>query len=475
MRPSVFYLYNDRAKSDAKLCRDLEAWLYTLYRDERQTTLWHKVSPGAEVHKAQLERMQEADVILVLLTADFLSNDDCYRLAVAALSERERDAIVIPILLRPIADFSGLPLGDLQPLPRNGVPISKWRDKDDAWNHICKEIHSVLEQSAFRSTKRSILGPAAVVAQYRLIRRLASSGGSDVFEAEHSIIGRRVAIKIAKPYVNTSTATATMRREVKGLEAAAHPGVVALHDAGFLSDRSPYIVMELIDGEPISRTVFVSESQPPLWRPLLVAAAQVARTAFALHARGIVHCDLKPTNVLVVRRDGAARRRFDSTIIDFGASRLLHSAPTEDYAELLVGTPAYMSPEQASGQTGITNKTDVFTFGVLLFELFTGQLPFHASSLFEMMRQRVTGLAPTVGSVEPRVPPVLQDLVNGMLARHAVDRPTMAEVEEHLQFSLQACGDNFMPQIVHEERDAVHSLTTVTRDRMSLDFGNGSA
>lgn len=469
MRPRVFYLYNERSKSDAKLCQNLEAWMYSLYRDERQTTRWHRVPPGADLHLEQLQRMQEADVILLLLTAEFLSDDECHQFTLAALSERERAAIVIPILLRPIADSSMALLGGLQLLPRNGVPISKWRSKDDAWQHICGEIRSVLERSTLRSVRRPHHDAGTSFGQYRLVGRLASSGNSDVFEAEHSVIGRRAAVKVARPHVDADFALQTMRREVRALEAAIHPGVVALYDAGSLPEGLPYIAMEFIDGTPISRTAFVSGPHPPPWRQVLTAARQIAQTVSALHSRGLFHCDLKPTNVLLVRRDGLTRHRFDTAIIDFGTARIRDAVSVEQQERAFIGTPGYMAPEQMTSPETIDGKADVYAFGVLLFELFTGQLPFCEFSPPDMLRQRVAEPARALASLEPNIDTELQQLVGGMLSMRASSRPTMSEVAEALRVSLQTCGDSLMTPIAEDVIDGDHAMSNGNRPMLDLD------
>lgn len=440
MRPSIFYLYNESSKSDAKLCQELESWLYALYRDERQTSRWHKVLPGGELQVARLRSMQEADLILLLLSADFLSTNDCFEQTLAALRERERDAVVIPILLRPVATTETLPLGQLQVLPRNGVPVIRWRRRDDAWEHICKEIRTVLEHSTLRSVRRSERNKTAVVGSYRIIRTLAY-GFASVYEAEHTIFDRRAAIKIIRHLDGLDHAARAMRWEANALAAATHPGVVALYDAGVLSDGAPYIIMELLRGEPLSRSVFASSTETSPSNALLSTLCQVARTLSELHSRGIIHCDLKPQNIIIRTEDGLGARRFDAALIDFGAAELRSVASASERFEkdLLVGTPAYISPEQITDRSAITDRTDVYNFGVVLFELFSGRLPFTGFSAMDVIRRRLGEKTPSLASVLPEVPPMLGQVVDSMLVANPPDRPCMTDVVDALRRVLENC------------------------------------
>lgn len=454
VRPSIFYLFNEESSSDAKLCQELETRLYALYRDDRQTSRWHKVLPGGEIRLERLQRMQEADVILLLLSPDFLGSDDCHERALSAVEERDRGAVVIPVLLRPVASTESLPLDHLQVLPRNKRPVIKWRHRDEAWKHVCEEIRSVVDQSTLRSARNAKHEPGTLVGNYRLVQRIATGGGSIVHEAEHLHFSRRAAIKIARPLGGMERAAAIMRCEADSLAAAAHPGVTGLYDAGFLADGTPYIVMELVRGEDLLSYARRSGVGSPSTARAMAIGRQVAETMSALHGRGIIHCDLKPGNIILRDRDRPRGGHIDPVLIDFGMARLRSASSSMKHRELdedgIVGTPAYMSPEQVLSPDDVTERSDVYSLGVVLFEMLSGRLPFVRASMaglfFQLLRQQPP--PPPLSSLEPSVPPAVERLVGRMLSEEPQDRPTMREVDdtlhevlEHRSVSVDPFGD----------------------------------
>ena len=431
IRPSVYYLYNEAATSDVKLCHELESWIYGLYRDERQTTRWHQVLPGGELRVERLRRMQEADVILVLLSADFLGLDDCHERALAALAERGRGAVVIPILLRPIAAAHGLPIGEIQPLPRNGVPISRWSERDDAWQHVCDEITAILEKAPPRRASPLQDEERSTIGQYRLLDLLGAGGVSEVYLAEHCLFARRVAIKLVPA---SPDAERLMRWEATILHAASHPGVVGLLDAGIRSDGSTYLILELLEGmETLDVAGREHARDPASWRRIIDLTRQVAETMADLHARGLVHGDLKPSNLMIHRREGHEDRSETIKIIDFAATRFRN---TSDEG-ICLGTPGYMSPEQVRG-SDVTEKGDVYALGATLFELCTGRPPFASRSVLELFATMFAARPPSVASLEPTAPPEVARLVDRMIAFDPDDRPTMRDVAQTLGESLRS-------------------------------------
>ncbi len=429
MRPNVYYLYNEASALDAKLCHELENWIYSLYRDERQTTRWHKVLPGGELRLERLRQMQQADVILILLSPDFLGQDDCHQRALEALSLRPRGTVVIPILLRPVAGLDGPPLSELQLLPRNGVPISRWRKRDDAWEHICNEMRTLLERAPQRPLFPSPSEGGATIGQYRILNEAGRGGSSTVFRAEHCMFARPAALKIAHP---DGRAELYMRWEAAMLHAASHPGVIALYDAALLPDGRPYLVLEWLEGQDMGGEMMVRP-----WQLCLRLLGQVAETMAVLHARGIVHCDLKPSNIMVC----------DETvkIIDFSTARLRDTArPVFESplvrSEQLFGTPAYMAPELLMGNDEVSDKTDVYSLGVMVFEACTGRLPFEWNSFAVGLMKAVTERPPSLMSLSPTAPPAVARIVDRMLERTPEDRPTMREVARALGDGLDGTG-----------------------------------
>lgn len=435
MRPSIYYLYNEASAQDAKLCHELENWIYGLYRDERQTTRWHRVLPGGELRLERLRHMQQADVVLILMSPDFLSDDDCHQRAIEALALRARGTVVIPIVARPVPAFSGIPITELQILPRNGVPVSRWRKREDAWEHICNEMHILLEQVP----KRPLFpenAEGATIGQYRILRKIGSGGTSDVFLAEHCMFGRLAAIKIARP---DRKAELTMKWEAAMLHAASHPGVVGLYDAALLPDGRPYLIIEWLDGHDMAEEF---EAQPPpadprSWERRLRVVRQVAEAMAALHSRDLVHCDLKPSNILICNQPTPGSSLETARILDFGIARLRETTrPTVESglieSGVIHGTADYISPELILGKDNVSGKVDVYSLGVILFEACTGRLPFESEHLAALMANVLTEIPPSIALINATAHPIVADLVARMLAKDPTERPTMQEVAQVL-------------------------------------------
>jgi serine/threonine protein kinase/tetratricopeptide (TPR) repeat protein len=218
------------------------------------------------------------------------------------------------------------------------------------------------------------------IGPYRIVRRLGEGGFGEVFEAEQERpVRRRVALKVLKAGMDTRAVLARFAAERQALALMDHPGIAHVLDAGETESGRPYFAMELVAGEPITDWCDRSAADLVTRVELMIA---VCRTVEHAHQKGVIHRDLKPTNILVTESDG----RPVPKIIDFGIAKAtlatadgesLHTRP-EDF----LGTPEYMSPEQAtSGGMDVDTRTDVYSLGVVLYELLTDQLPFASERL----------------------------------------------------------------------------------------------
>ncbi|MHB1045546.1 MAG: protein kinase domain-containing protein [Thermoanaerobaculia bacterium] len=248
------------------------------------------------------------------------------------------------------------------------------------------------------------------------LRRLLGQGGSGlVFEAWDRELKAAVALKLLRPDRLSPASLARLRREVRVAHAVASPRLVRVYDLGEDAGR-PFLTMELVPGAPLrDRT-----SGPLPVADVVRIGIEVLEGLAALHAAGIVHRDVKPGNVLL-GPDGGAR------IVDFGLARSLDRDETRlTETDTALGTADYMAPEQALGHD-VDARSDLYAFGVLLYELLTGDVPWRAESSFGSVLARLRAKAPDVRKLRPETPRWLAETVGRLLERRPEDRCESAE------------------------------------------------
>ena len=241
-------------------------------------------------------------------------------------------------------------------------------------------------------------GPGTRIGPYRLLQPIGEGGFGAVFlaEQEHPV-RRRVALKVVKLGMDTRQVVARFEQERQALALMDHPNIARVYDAGATATGRPYFVMELVRGEPIAQYCDRHELSID---ERLGLFAQVCDAVQHAHSKGIIHRDLKPSNVLVGTQDG----RPLAKVIDFGiakaTSKLTDKTLFTEHLQV-IGTLAYMSPEQAEGSLDIDTRADVYALGVLLYELLTGSTPFDADTLRVALYSEVQRL---IREVEPPRP-----------------------------------------------------------------------
>src|SRR5919205_1368291 len=246
-----------------------------------------------------------------------------------------------------------------------------------------------------------------VADRYRLERRLATGGMGEVWEAEDLELGRSVALKLLGP----SADPVRFEREARAAASLAHPNVNQLFDYGEWEGR-PYMVLELLPGGSLEDRLRDGRPLPDADTERI--AGEIAAGLAHAHARGLVHRDLKPANVLC-DADGRAK------IADFGIARM-GGAGTLTEAGTLLGTAAYISPEQAAGEPA-TAASDVYSFGVILFRMLTGRPPFEAEEPLELVKLHRNVPPPPVASIRPDAPLQIARLADASLAKDPAARP----------------------------------------------------
>ena len=271
------------------------------------------------------------------------------------------------------------------------------------------------------ASDRSRLG-AVIAGSYRIDEFLGRGAIGAVFGGMHLRLERRVAIKFVDPtLVDDQEIRARFKREAKICAQIGSSHAVEVFDYGVGDDGAPYLVMERLVGEDLHQRL-LREGPLPVDRALRIAK-QVCRALGAAHGNGIVHRDLKPENVFLVDRDG--EKEFVK-VVDFGLSTFVQSDDTRlTRAGQSVGTPLYMAPEQA-GAHAFDARVDVYSLGVLIFEMTTGRLPFEANTLQALLVALATQPPRSIRQYNPRLPIELDDLVLRFIARDPRVRPKTA-------------------------------------------------
>src|ERR671935_1587880 len=269
-----------------------------------------------------------------------------------------------------------------------------------------------------------------VTGRYVLEELVRAGGMSSVFKARDTLLERRVALKILHPhFTDDEQYVERFRREARAVASLSHPNIVTILDRGEDEGRQ-FLVFELVEGRTL-KEVLDEEGWLPVRRALEIAI-QVARGLAFAHEHGLVHRDVKPQNV-ILNGDGRAK------VTDFGIARSLDVQGVTQSGAVL-GTSNYIAPEQASGQP-VDRTTDVYSLGVVLFELLTGEVPFPGESFVAVAMQHVSEAPPSVLEVRPDVPVRVARAVDRSLEKDPVERfPTMDAFAAELQACLAELG-----------------------------------
>ncbi|HEX7603420.1 MAG TPA: serine/threonine-protein kinase, partial [Polyangiaceae bacterium] len=284
--------------------------------------------------------------------------------------------------------------------------------------------------------RRELIGKI-IDGKYKINSVLGEGGMGTVFEAEHVAIGRSVAVKVLHPaQASKKVAVKRFHQEARAAGGIGHPNICEVYDMGTLPDASPYLVMERLTGETLSSRIAAEGGLP--FDEMIDVGMQVLAGLAAAHERGILHRDIKPENVFLVRRAG-----FPAVvkILDFGVSKITTSIGHSEWEEetdltktgMVMGTPYYMSPEQARGERNLDARVDIYATGVLLYEALTGRRPFAGSNYNSLLLQILAGNAPPMRQLRPSVPSAIEEIVARAMATKRDDRyPTAAEMQRAL-------------------------------------------
>jgi eukaryotic-like serine/threonine-protein kinase len=266
------------------------------------------------------------------------------------------------------------------------------------------------------------LTPGTTVAGYVVDGKLGEGGMSVVYAATHPLIHKRAAIKVLGKH-DSVAAIERFLQEARAVNQIGHPNIVDIFQFGVLPDGRHYLVMELLAGETLG--ALLTRRRPALDEALAILDP-VCRALEAAHAKGIVHRDLKPDNVFLVEvRDEPPRVK----LLDFGIAKLLHDDTRLERTEIgdVIGTPRYLSPEQARAVDEIDHRADVYSLGVMAFYMVCGRLPFVDEDPEVLLGRHINDPPPAPASVWPDVPADLADLLVRMMAKRRDDRPSLVQ------------------------------------------------
>src|SRR6266478_754039 len=292
--------------------------------------------------------------------------------------------------------------------------------------------------------------------QYRITASIGAGGMGEVFRAHDTRLNRDVAVKVLpKDFVADADRLRRFEQEAKMLAALNHPNVLTIHDAG-VHEGAPYLVSELLEGKTLREEI--NGGALPV-RKATEFAVQIANGLAAAHSKGVIHRDLKPENIFVTK-DGRVK------ILDFGLARLhgpnlkseignLKSpdAPTvisTTQPGMVLGTPAYMSPEQVRGEPA-DPRADIFAFGCVLYEMLSGTRAFRRNTPIESMNAVLNDAPPELSTIHPNIPLALARIVERCLEKQPDNR---FQTAKDLAFAIEAARDKGHPASGGSQRDA---------------------
>jgi len=290
-------------------------------------------------------------------------------------------------------------------------------------------LPSYRAESAPTSTPDQELDPeipvGTIVGEYRTECMLGSGGMGVVYGAVHPVIGKRAAVKVLNRQLSANReAIERFKVEARAVNEIGHPNVVDVFGFGTLSDGRHYMLMEWLNGETLSTRM---RGSPVTIRQACAIISAIAGALKAAHTSGIVHRDLKPDNVFLARsRSGEERVK----LLDFGIAKLLggsHVGIEKTRTGMLIGTPAYMSPEQARG-IAVGAASDVYSLGIVAYEMLCQRPPFTGETAMDIVVAHIQQVPPVPRDLNPALPEALEALLLAMLEKQPARRPSLDEV-----------------------------------------------
>ena len=305
-----------------------------------------------------------------------------------------------------------------------------------------------------------------LMGQFEILELIGQGTMGKVYLARQISVDRKVAVKVLKKKLASDPQVVRrFHREAKAAARLSHPNIVTIHLVGELEeDHTPYMVMEYVEGASLEK-ICVTQGALPIPRVLTISM-QIASALAEAHRNGVLHRDLKPDNIAVYE---LGTPRETAKVVDFGIAKILHS--DEELSQLtktgtIFGTPAYISPEQASGEH-LDHRTDLYSLGVLMFRMATGRLPFENASGLEVLVRHIKEPPPRPRDLNPAILPELEMIILRLLAKNREDRYPSADAlfEDLGRLQTMFSGVFFTPpapptQTSNNQEQVIDSLPT---------------
>lgn len=283
--------------------------------------------------------------------------------------------------------------------------------------------------AALASCRADDLAPGTMVGSWEVEHELGRGGMGAVYAVVHAAIGKRAALKVVhRQWLVADDAAERFLTEARAVNAIEHPNIVDIFESGMLPDGRPYLVMERLRGKTLGDRL--DEGRMPVLE-IIDTLVPLCEALAAAHAAGIVHRDIKLDNVFLIDATctqlGSHGGGPAVKLLDWGIASMVDGDGARPDGNQMVGTPRYVAPEQARGET-VTPASDVYSLGILAYELFLEEPPFTAGSAAELLMQHLTEPPPLPREVWPQIPQALEELLLAMLAKTPALRPTIPEV-----------------------------------------------
>jgi serine/threonine protein kinase len=304
------------------------------------------------------------------------------------------------------------------PLPQVTRNIKPWNGNDPRDTTEC--LHGIIVEFLWFFYNEAVFSEGISmpftagenVGSYRVIEKLGQGGMATVFKAYHPALDRFVAIKVLHPaFKEDPHFLERFKREARVVARLEHPNIIPIYDFAE-HEGQPYLVMKYIEGETLKARL---QRSPLMKNEAYKTIRAVGAALNYAHGKGILHRDVKPSNIMIAK-DG------EVFLADFGLARMAEAGASTLTGDMLMGTPQYISPEQASGEKNLTACTDIYSFGIVLYEIVVGRVPYNADTPFSIIHDHIYTPLPLPSEVNPKVPLGIQQVLLKALAKNPEDR-----------------------------------------------------